>query len=424
VPDLAAITPELQVEGQAVLSRQPDADRDSIDGILPRLVVEPGTRAAVAATLQWADRHSLSVVIRGSGTKRGWGAVPAPFDVLLDMSRVDRILEHQSGDLTLSVEAGARLGTVNEALRPHGQWLALDPPFAGLATIGGLLATNDSGPHRHRGGTPRDLVIGIEIATMDGQIAKAGGKVVKNVAGYDLSKIMSGSFGALGAIVAATFKLAPIPAESTTILIPHLDAAATVRVVETIAASQLEPVAFELDVRVPRGGTPEIQCLLRFASVPAAVEAETANASGRIATAHPAFRVLSGEREAELWRAYQRRPWEEPGIVVRASWLPGDIGEMLALALKLSADASVEVVGRVGAGSGLFRIDARREAQAAAVAAMRASAVLGNVVVLRAPAELKSREWVWGSPSPAPLAAAVKRALDPSGLLGAARGPL
>jgi len=363
-------------------------------------------------------------VIRGSGTKRGWGAVPAPFDVLLDMSRMDRVLEHQSGDLTLSVEAGARLGAVNELLRRHGQWLALDPPFADLATIGGLLATNDSGPHRHRGGTPRDLVIGIEIATMDGRIAKAGGKVVKNVAGYDLSKIMSGSFGALGAIVAATFKVSPIPAESTTILIPHLDVDATVRVVETIAASQLEPVAFELDVRTPRGGTPEIQCLLRFASVPAAVEAETANASGRIAAAHPAFRVLSGDREAELWRTYQRRPWEEPGIVVRASWLPGTIGDMLSVALKLSADAAVELVGRVGVGSGLFRIDGRREAQVAAVAAMRASAVLGNVVVLRAPAELKSREWVWGSASPAPLGAVVKRELDPHGLLGAGRGPL
>ena len=119
-------------------------------------------------TLQWAGQRSLSVVIRGSGTKFGWGAVPAPFDVLLDVSRVNRILDHRAGDLTVSVEAGARLGDVNELLRQRGQWLALDPPFAEAATIGGLLATNDSGPQRHRFGTPRDLVIGIEIATMDG----------------------------------------------------------------------------------------------------------------------------------------------------------------------------------------------------------------------------------------------------------------
>ena len=287
----AAIAAELHAGGQAILTRPPDAHADAVDGILPRIVVEAQSRAAVAAALQWADQRSLSVVIRGGGTKLGWGAVPAPFDVLLDVSRVNRILEHQSGDLTVSVEAGARLGAINELLGQRGQWLALDPPFAEAATIGGLLATNDSGPQRHRFGTPRDLVIGIEIATMDGRIAKAGGQVVKNVAGYDLSKIMSGSFGSLGAIVAATFKLSPLPAASSTLLIPHLDIDATVRVVEAMTASQLEPVVFELDMRAPRGGTPEIACLLRFASVPAAVEAETANASGRVATVHPAFRV-------------------------------------------------------------------------------------------------------------------------------------
>ena len=418
------MTAELHAGGQAILTRPPDAHADAVDGILPRIVVEAQSRAAVAAALQWADQRSLSVVIRGGGTKLGWGAVPAPFDVLLDVSRVNRILEHQSGDLTVSVEAGARLGAINELLGRRGQWLALDPPFAEAATIGGLLATNDSGPQRHRFGTPRDLVIGIEIATMDGRIAKAGGRVVKNVAGYDLSKIMSGSFGSLGAIVAATFKLSPVPAASSTVLIPHLDIDATVRVVEAMTASQLEPVVFELDMRAPRGGTPEIACLLRFASVPAAVEAETANASGRVATVHPAFRVMTGDKERELWLAYHRRPWEEPGIIVRASWLPGNIAELLSMIRTLSAEASLDVTGRIGTGSGLFRIDARRETQVDVVARMRASEVFGNVVVLRAPAELKSREWVWGSPAGAALTTALKRELDPRGLLGAGRGPL
>jgi len=424
VTEPGANTAELHA-GEAMLTRPPDAHRDAIDGILPRMVVEAESRAAVAAALQWADQRALSVVIRGGGTKLGWGAVPAPFDVLLDVSRVNRVLEHQSGDLTVSVEAGARLGAVNELLGQRGQWLALDPPFGEAATIGGLLATNDSGPQRHRFGTPRDLVIGIEIATMDGRIAKAGGRVVKNVAGYDLSKIMSGSFGSLGAIVSATFKLSPLPAASSTVLIPHLDIGATVRVVEAMTASQLEPVVFELDMRVPRGGTPEIACLLRFASVPAAVEAETANASGRIAGVHPAFRVLTGDKERELWLAYHRRPWEDPGIIVRASWLPGNIAELLSEVRTLSAEASLEVTGRIGTGSGLFRIDARREAQVDVVARMRASQVFGNVVVLRAPAELKSREWVWGPPgSGSSITSAVKRELDPHGLLGAGRGPL
>ena len=425
--DPGANPAELQADAHAVPTRAPDARADAVDGILPRIVVEAESRTAVAAALQWASQHSLSVVIRGSGTKLGWGAVPAPFDVLLDVSRVNRIIDHRSGDLTVSVEAGARLGDVNQRLRQHGQWLALDPPFADAATIGGLLATNDSGPQRHRFGTPRDLVIGIEIATMDGRIAKAGGQVVKNVAGYDLSKIMSGSFGSLGAIVSATFKLSPVPAASTTVLIPHLDSDAAVRVVEAIAASQLEPVAFELEMRTthaPRGGTSEIACMLRFASVPAAVEAETANASGRIATVHPAFRVLTGDNEQDYWRQYGRRPWEEPGIIVRASWLPGNLAAMLATVRALSAEASLEITGRLATGSGLFRIDANREAQLDVVAGMRASEVFGNVVVLRAPADLKSRALVWGTPGATSVAAALKRELDPGGLLGAGRGPL
>ena len=425
--DPGANPAELQADAHAVPTRAPDPRADAVDGILPRIVVEAESRTAVAAALQWASQHSLSVVIRGSGTKLGWGAVPAPFDVLLDVSRVNRIIDHRSGDLTVSVEAGARLGDVNQRLRQHGQWLALDPPFADAATIGGLLATNDSGPQRHRFGTPRDLVIGIEIATMDGRIAKAGGQVVKNVAGYDLSKIMSGSFGSLGAIVSATFKLSPVPAASTTVLIPHLDSDAAVRVVEAIAASQLEPVAFELDMRTthaPRGGTSDIACMLRFASVPAAVEAETANASGRIATVHPAFRVLTGDNEQDYWRQYGRRPWEEPGIIVRASWLPGNLAAMLATVRALSAEASLEITGRLATGSGLFRIDANREAQLDVVARMRASEVFGNVVVLRAPADLKSRALVWGTPGATSVAAALKRELDPGGLLGAGRGPL
>jgi glycolate oxidase FAD binding subunit len=424
VTDPGVNTAELRADGHAVPTRPPDAHADAVDGILPRVVVEAQSRTAAAAALQWAGQRSLSVVIRGGGTKLGWGAVPAPFDVLLDVSRVNRIIDHRSGDLTVSVEAGARLGDVNERLRQHGQWLALDPPFAEAATIGGLLATNDSGPQRHRFGTPRDLVIGIEIATMDGRIAKAGGQVVKNVAGYDLSKIMSGSFGSLGAIVAATFKLSPIPSASTTVLILHLDSDATVRVVEAIAASQLEPVAFELDIQASRGGRPEIACMLRFASVPAAVEAETSNASGRITALHPAFRVLTGDGEQEFWRVYGRRPWEGPGIIVRASWLPGNLAAMLASVRALSAEASLEITGRLATGSGLFRIDANREAQLDVVARMRASEVFGNVVVLRAPADLKSRDWVWGRPGAASVTAALKRELDPGGLLGAGRGPL
>ena len=152
-------------------------------------VIEPATAADVAAALRHASDERQSVVIRGAGTKSDWGRPAGHIDVFLDMKRLNRVLAHQHGDLTAIIEAGATLHDVNHALARHGQWLPLDPPFAEHATIGGILATNDSGPLRHRYGTPRDLVIGIQLATTDGLLSKAGGQVVKNVAGYDLSKL-------------------------------------------------------------------------------------------------------------------------------------------------------------------------------------------------------------------------------------------
>ena len=190
------------------------------------MILAPATGDEAATMLRTANERRQSVLIRGAGTKLDWGRPAAAPDVVLDMRPLSRVIAHAHGDLTATIEAGAPLADVNAALRAHGQWLPLDPAFADRATIGGLLATNDSGPLRHRHGTPRDLVIGVTIATTDGVLAKAGGQVVKNVAGYDLSKLMTGSVGSLAAIVSATFKLAPVPAASRTLRARRRDAAA------------------------------------------------------------------------------------------------------------------------------------------------------------------------------------------------------
>jgi glycolate oxidase FAD binding subunit len=212
------------------------------------VLIQPTNASEVAAALRRASDARQSIVIRGAATKSEWGRPAARVDAILDMRRMNRILAHEHADMTATVEAGASLYDVNAALAIHGQTLPLDPPFADRATIGGLLATNDSGPLRHRYGTPRDLVIGIQLATTDGVLSKAGGRVVKNVAGYDLSRLVTGSFGSLAAIVSATFKLAPLPAASKTLRIGVRDAAAVAQAVRTVMASQLEPTAFEVVV--------------------------------------------------------------------------------------------------------------------------------------------------------------------------------
>jgi len=165
------------------------------------------SRPASVDELAAAMRESAGTVrVRGSGTKWSWGTDAADPDVVVEISSMDRLVEHAAGDLVVTAQAGARLRDVQAVLGDTGQWLALDPPEAG-ATIGGVVATATSGPRRLRFGTPRDLLIGVTVVLADGTVAKSGGKVVKNVAGYDLSRLTLGSWGTFGVILEATFKL-------------------------------------------------------------------------------------------------------------------------------------------------------------------------------------------------------------------------
>src|SRR5438552_13079707 len=220
---------------------------DAVDGIVPRFVVEPGSAEAVADTLVWASRDTLSVLTRGAGTKLGWGPAPRLIDVLLSTRRLNNVVAHRHGDLTATVQAGASLAEVNGELARHRQWIPLDPPWADRATIGGLVATNDSGPRRHRYGAPRDLIIGAEFARADGKLAKGGGIVVKNVAGYDLPRLMTGSVGSLAVIVTATFKLYPLPAASRTLAVTLRNERDLASLASAVLDSHLTPTAMEFD---------------------------------------------------------------------------------------------------------------------------------------------------------------------------------
>ena len=387
--------------------------------------IEPETAEELAAALLRASDARQSIVIRGAGTKIDWGRPPQHVDAIVSTRALNRVLAHQHGDLTATIEAGATLREVNETLARHGQWLPLDPPFADRATIGGILATNDSGPLRHRFGTPRDLVIGVQLATTDGVLAKAGGQVVKNVAGYDLSKIISGSFGSLAAIVAATFKLAPLPEASMTVAIDRLHPEGLAAVTDAIAASQLEPVAFDVHIEQPAStALPAIRCLIRFASFTGVVQAESANAAAQVARFHPSVTVLKGEAEREAWARHARRPWEGPGSIVRLAWRPGEVNRTLAALMWPAGSPGFELAGRLGVGSGLLRVEGTDSDQRDAVGHLRGSEAFGNVVVVRAPLQLRTKEFVWGKLSNAALLSGLKRELDPAGTLGAQRGPV
>jgi glycolate oxidase FAD binding subunit len=182
-----------------------------VEGRTPDAAVFPGTIDEVAAVVRVAAAAGVAILPWGGGTAVAVGEPPPRAGIVLGLRRLARLLEHEPGDLTATVEAGITLAKMQEALRGRGQWLSLDPPDAERATVGGIIAANASGARRHLYGTVRDLLIGVTVVTAEGVVVRGGGKVVKNVAGYDLPKLFVGSWGTLGIVVDATFKLRPVP---------------------------------------------------------------------------------------------------------------------------------------------------------------------------------------------------------------------
>ena len=413
---------------------RPGGAVDAIEDVVPRLVIEPATADDVAAVLAWASRERLMVVVRGAGTKLTWGRRPGPVDLVLSLRRLNRVLSHDHADLIASVEAGTTLAALNGALARHGQWLPLDA--AEGATIGGTIATNDSGPLRHRYGTPRDLLIGVRLATADGRLVKAGGNVVKNVAGYDLGKLVSGSYGTLAVIVSATFKLSPVPVSSKTLVAIFQNGDAVARAAAAVSASQLEPAAHEIQAAAGAGRQHPAthRLLIRFATAPGATDAQIEQARALVAggvaggDAGGDAGVVSGDEEAALWRDHANQIWAMPGSVLKAGWLPATLPAILALVDELGRPEgrAVELIGRAGVGSGLIRLDGNSAWQASAIERLRTLPdLLRHVTVLRATASVKKAVDTWGPLGAAgTLAAAVKRALDPGGILNAGRGPV
>jgi len=372
--------------------------------------------STLKAQLASAARDRKSVAVEGAGTKRGWAAIAPRADVTVSTRSMNAVVEHRHGDLTATVQAGAPLGDVNRELARHGQWIALDPPFADRATIGGIVATNDAGPRRHRFGAPRDQIIGVEIVRIDGTSARAGGIVVKNVAGYDLGRLMTGSFGSLAVIASATFKLYPIPPASRTVVVDAADAGP---IASALTASQLTPTAIELQTHPTR-------LLVRFESSEVATERQASLAAELAVSVGGRADIVTGNDEAALWAAHMERPWRGDGAVVRVAALPTGIGGILRWCEDALRDVEWEAIGRAGVGVLLLRVGGDTPRQQRAIDALRARipSGRGSVVVVRASDDLKRAVDVWGPAGDTlPLMRALKQQFDPAGLLNPGRGP-
>jgi glycolate oxidase FAD binding subunit len=358
----------------------------------------PRSGAELAAELASAGEAGATARVRGAATKLRW-APDADATLELSTTSLDRIVEHNAGDLTAVLEAGVPLARAQQAFREAGQMLALDPPDTGGATIGGVVAANDSGPLRARYGGPRDLVVGMRVALADGTVVKSGGKVIKNVAGYDLAKLFTGSYGSLGAILEVSVRLHPLPPQTATAVGHSYNPAAIARGAAALSHARLEQLG--LDVRWAAGAG---MVLSRFGGVAARPQAEAAE---QLLEEAGLEAELATDDDA-LWQAQRDSQRSPEGLVVRVSALQTDLEDLLRAAEVHGAT----LVGRAGLGLHWLRLD--EGDPRALVDELRRSYV---TAVLDRPAGLAAPERAPLDPGTATLMRRLKERFDPLGTL-------
>jgi len=373
------------------------AAEDAVDGVEPSFVVEPGTVEETSEVTKLATREGLAVSPRGGGTKMGLGNPPREVDIILSTARMDGIIEHVPGDQIVRVQTGLRLRDLQENLAESDQMLGVDPPEEG-ATVGGIVAANSSGPRRLRYGTVRDLIIGIKVVLADGTVAKAGGKVVKNVAGYDLSKLFTGSLGTLGVIAEANFRLHPIRETARTVFVEVDDHEKIADVVQELTHSSLSQ--FVLDALEMRweGGRGVIAAL--FEGIEPAVEAQS-SAATEVLRSHGEMSVLGEDDGKAFWEHFARRPWEAGDVGLKIGAPPSELTAVLASVLGAAerTGARVSLSGHAGTGVTFAGLSGGEAGLVEVVEEVREIRLPrgGSVVVQEAPLTVKERLDVWGT---------------------------
>jgi glycolate oxidase FAD binding subunit len=402
---------------------RPATGADAVDGVPAELVAEPASLEEASRVLAAASRAGKHVVVCGNGSKLGLGNPPEGAELIVRTRRLDRVLEHAAGDLVVRVEAGARLTDLQAALAPAGQWLALDPPEPG-SSVGGVIAANASGPRRLRYGTVRDLIIGITVVLADGTVAHAGGKVVKNVAGYDLAKLFCGSLGTLGLIAEATFRLHPRPAAAAVVTLGVSGPEQVGAAVQRLLRSTLVPSAVEL-VWYGESGllTVVVEGIRPGVEAQAAAAAELLGELGGVEVLGP------GGTEAALAQL-GAPPWEKAEVGIKVAVppaeLPGALTDLWSGWLghgPVTAHAATGIIQVGLQGPDLGRAE-QVEAFAGEVNRTREqlAARQGTLVIVEAPPALKRAVDVWGPPGDAiELMRRVKRQFDPDRRLSPGR---
>ena len=403
----------------------------AVDGVVPQIVVTPGSTGETATAVALAAAEKMAIVPRGSGSTLDQGFPPARVDVVIDLSRLDRILEYNPDDLTATVEAGVTVSSLAATLDRSAQFLPIDPPLAATRTLGGLVATNASGPLRARYGTLRDLLLGVRFVQADGVSTWGGSKVVKSVTGYDVPKLMVGSLGTLGLLTELTLRLHARPEAERTVLVVTSDAAAAQQLVALLLDSSLQPNRLEvLDaaaLAAVGGAATGVGIAVSFGSVEAAVVAQEAEV---ISLARTCGAASATSVAPEFWAAYERLWRRDDGAtLLTVGALPARLADTLDAVARAGSplrDSGLTTAGCAVVGSFRVRIGrAPAPAVAGFIERLRSAvgAWGGSVMVQGAPREVREAVDPWGPVPPDALAImqSIKATFDPERRLNPGR---
>jgi len=412
----------------------------SVENVQPGIVLFPNEIEQVSEIMKLASKESISVIPWGSGTKSALGNLPESVDVVISTKNLDLIIEHCAADLVATTQCGITLKKFQSALNKERQFLAIDPPHVGRkATVGGIIATNDSGPERLRYETLREFLIGLKVVRPDGSIFKGGSKVVKNVAGYDLPKLYVGSLGTLGIIVEATFRLYPVPEYSETYIVGFSTLEDAHNTVSTLLKSDL--VVTSLEILNPelvgsltkRNDLDLIDDLYTLAigikNVEKAVKDQISTLKMICNQNGGKGKLIIGAQEEQLWEDIRDFPWElfkAERVVCKASVVVTQIPQVLTTLKRLSDEYGIKTYISARAGNGILIISIKGKISSIidSLNSLRSfvSSIGGHLILQEAPPEIKARVQVWGDfGSGLGIMKKIKFNFDPNNLLNPGR---
>jgi glycolate oxidase FAD binding subunit len=390
----------------------------------PTCIVYPRTQQQLAAVIAKAHSHNWRVLPCGSGSKLSWGGLVKGVDVVVSTERINQLIEHAVGDLTVTVEAGMKFSDLQALLAKSRQFLALDPAAPESATIGGIVATGDTGSLRQRYGSVRDQLLGVTFVRADGEIAKAGGRVVKNVAGYDLMKLLTGSYGTLGFISQLTFRLYPLAEASGTVVLTG-SAEAVSQAADILRGSALTPVQADLlstKLVSSLGLGKGLGLIARFQSISESVKEQSNRVLEVGQTLGLDGAIFADVDEASLWQRLQERIH----FSATESVITCKIGVLPTAAVEILTQVEFGLI-HISSGLGLLQLEDKNQVlkirdELHSVGSNRTQAYSGFLTILSAPMAVKEQIDVWGYTGNAlPLMRSIKEQFDSKNILSPGR---